>query len=245
MTILGAALAGATLGSFLNVIATRLPAGESVARPRSHCRDCGRPLRLADLMPVLSFALLRGACRDCGARIPLRYPLVEAFGAALVVWAAAGGWSDPLHVLLRIAFLSLLLTLLVTDLERMILPDRLTLGGLAAGLAFAALGLPPGPLEAALGAVVGVGLPCALRFLYLRWRGVEALGLGDVKMLGMVGAFLGPAGVFQTLGLGSALALLATLPLLLLGRISRTTRIPFGAFLALAAAAAFVLRERA
>ncbi len=240
MAVLAAVLAGLAFGSFLNVAGSRIPAGESILGPRSHCRTCGRPVRVRDLAPILSFLVRRGACRTCGSRISLRYPIVEAAGAGIVVWATAAGGADMPELAWRILFPGILTVLAVTDAEAMVLPDRVTLPGILIGLGFAAIGVGPAPLEAVLGILVGGGLLAGLRSLYLRVRGVEALGLGDVKMMGMAGAFLGPLGVVQVIGIGSGLALVVAVPLLLAGRISRTTRIPFGVFLAPAAAIVFV-----
>ncbi len=239
MGVVAAALAGLAFGSFLNVAATRIPAGESVWSPRSHCRACKKPVRMRDLIPILSFLALGGACRDCGARIPFRYPILEAIGAVIVMWAVAESGSDPLGLAPRVLFPGMLAALAATDAEGMVLPDRITLPGILLGIGCAAAGVGPTLFEALFGILVGGGLLLGLRELYLRARGVEALGLGDVKMVGMAGAFLGPVGVLQVIGIGSGLALLAAVPLLLAGRISRSTRIPFGVFLAVAAAIVF------
>ena len=235
-------LFGLVFGSFLNVVIHRLPAGESLLFPGSRCPRCAAPIRLRDNLPVLSFVLLRGRCRDCRAPIPVRYPLVEVLTAIVVVSAPS---ADTALFCSWVLFGSLLLVLGVTDWERMVLPDALTLPGAALGLLLAA---PRGDLviaSAALGALLGAGLLLALRLLWLRFRKVEAVGRGDIKMLLMIGAFLGPAPTLAALALASALGLLAAAPLLLSGRIRRDTPLPFGSLLALGAAAVFAVSTSA
>ena len=233
----GLGLFGLVFGSFLNVLIHRLPREESPVVPASCCPFCHAPIRPRDNLPVVSFLLLRGRCRHCRTRIPLRYPLVEGLTAALFLatpltsgWALAATWM---------AFPSLLLVLALTDWERMVLPNALTLPGAVCGLL---LSVPRPDLDAVsslLGALLGAGLLLFLRFLWLRFRKVEALGQGDIKMMLAVGAFLGPAATLHTLVLASALGLAVASLLLLRRRIERTTPLPFGTFLALGAALVF------
>ena len=232
-------LAGLAVGSFLNVLIHRLPAGESVVVPGSRCPACAAPIRVRDNVPVISWLRLGGRCRDCRARIPVRYPLVEVLTGLLFVWAPEG--ADPALVISRVLLLSLLLALAVTDWERMVLPDALTLPGAALGLALAGPRSDLDLVTSAAGAVLGAGLLFLLRALWLRFRGVEAVGLGDVKLLLLIGAFLGPAPALGAIALAAALGVLATAPLLLLGRIRRDTPLPFGTLLALGAAVAFIV----
>lgn len=228
---------GLGVGSFLNVLIHRLPAGESVLFPRSRCPACGAPIRLRDNVPVFSWLRLKGRCRDCRGRIPARYPLVELLTGFLFIFAPEGG--DPPLIASRLVLGSLLLVLAVTDWERMVLPDALTLPGAALGLLLAGPRCDLDPLTSAAGAVLGAGLLLLLRVLWLRFRGVEAVGLGDVKLLLMIGAFLGPLAALAAIALASALGVLVAGPLLLLGRIRRDTPLPFGTLLALGAAVAF------
>lgn len=233
-----AGLVGLAVGSFLNSAATRLPRGESPLRGRSRCPQCGSPIRIRDNLPLVSYAALAGRCRGCRTGIPLRYPLVEAGGAAAALSGAALV-PDPALLAAWFLFLCLALTLFVTDWEHLVLPDALTLGGAGAGLLLAV----PRPdltlLESAAGAALGFGLLAGLRGLWFRFRGVEAIGRGDLKLALLLGAFLGPVGVLRALAFASGLGLLAALPLLLLGRIRRDTPLPFGAALCLAGAACF------
>ena len=235
--LLGGVL-GLVFGSFSNVAAHRLPRGESPLRGRSCCPRCAGPIAARDNLPLLSFALLRGRCRKCREPISGRYPLVEAAGAAIGVSGAALV-RDPALLVVWFLFLFLLLTLFVTDWEGLTLPDPLTLGGAAAGMLLAGarpdLTLP----ESFLGALVGFALLAGLRALWFLLRRQEGLGCGDAKMMLALGAFLGPAETLGALTLASAAALLVAGPLLLLGRIRRSTPLPFGAALALGGAASF------
>ena len=232
-------LLGLVVGSFLNVLIHRLPAGESVLFPGSRCPACAAPIRVRDNLPVISWLRLGGRCRDCRARIPVRYPLVEVLTGVLFVWAPEGG--DPVLVASRVLFGSLLLTLAVTDWERMVLPDALTLPGAALGLALAGPRSDLDLVTSAAGALLAASLLFGLRALWLRFRGVEAVGLGDVKLLLLIGAFLGPAPALGAVALAAGLGVLLAGPLLLLGRIRRDTPLPFGTLLALGAGVAFVV----
>ena len=232
-------LLGLVAGSFLNVLIHRLPAGESVLFPGSRCPACAAPIRVRDNLPVISWLRLGGRCRDCRARIPVRYPLVEMLTGVLFVWAPEGG--DPALAVSRMLLLSFLLALAVTDWERMVLPDALTLPGAALGLVLSGPRSDLDLLTSATGALLGATLLFSLRALWLRFRGVEAVGLGDVKLLLLIGAFLGPSAALGAVALAAALGVLVAGPLLLLGRIRRDTPLPFGTLLALSAAIAFVV----
>ena len=232
-------LLGLVVGSFLNVLIHRLPAGQSVVFPGSRCPACAAPIRVRDNLPVVSWFWLGGRCRDCRGRISVRYPLVELLTGALFVWAPEGG--DPALVVSRLLLLSLLLALAVTDWEQLVLPDALTLPGAALGLVLSGPRSDLDLLSSAAGALLGAALLFALRALWLRFRGVEAVGLGDVKLLLLIGAFLGPSAALGAVALAAALGVLVAGPLLLLGRIRRDTPLPFGTLLALSAGLAFVV----
>lgn len=230
---------GACLGSFANVCIARLPKGESIVSPPSHCPACGAPIRPRDNVPLLSFLLLAGRCRDCRAGIPIRYPLVE-LGTALwfaVVWLL----SPTLGAALSGGGLGWLsLTGGTIDLETRLLPDRITLPGLALGLAFSARGGGAGLLQALLGAALGAGFLYGVAWIYRRLRSAEGLGMGDVKYLALVGAFLGPRGAFLTILAGSLMGSLVGGVLLARGSLDRRSEIPFGPFLALGALGTWV-----
>jgi leader peptidase (prepilin peptidase)/N-methyltransferase len=226
---------GACLGSFANVLIHRLPRNQSVVRPRSRCPGCAHPIAWHDNLPVLGWLLLRGRCRHCGAPIPRRYPLVELLGAAALVvgvWRFGWGWGGFAAGL----FLIDLLAIALIDWEHMIIPHTLTVGGMALGVALAPwTGLGIGGALAGLAA--GAGLVLALAHGYRLLRGQVGMGGGDVMLMGMVGAFLGLRGVVVVIFGG---ALLGTLFAVVRhgGRLSGQSRLPFGTFLALAAAAA-------
>jgi leader peptidase (prepilin peptidase)/N-methyltransferase len=230
-----AAAYGLVFGSFLNVVVHRLPRGMSLVRPGSHCPACGAPIRWFDNVPVLSFLLLRGRCRACGAPISFRYPLVELASGCLAaaVVARFGLTSQGVEAMLLVM---LLLPLGFIDLEHHLLPDVLTLPGIVLGLAGSLVGGLAAPLDAVIGAVVGAAVPYAVIVVYRRLRGVEGMGLGDVKLLAMIGAFLGWRGVLLTLGLAATAGALLGLALIGLGKGRRDTELPFGTFLAGAAA---------
>jgi leader peptidase (prepilin peptidase) / N-methyltransferase len=226
------ALFGAVVGSFLNVCIVRLPARESIVRPGSRCRDCERPLRWRENLPVVSWIALRGRCAGCGGRISAMYPLVEVTTAATFVAAWHSFGPTPLFAS-RLLLLSALIVLAVTDLRERLLPNAITLPGIAAGLAFG-LVAPPGIRGALAGVIVGGLVPLVVAEIYYRVRGEEGLGLGDVKMLGMIGAFLGAPLALFTLFLASFLGVGVGLPLVTLKR-DRRYQIPFGTLLAISA----------
>ena len=231
-----AAAYGLVLGSFLNVVIHRVPREMSLVRPRSHCPHCGAPVRWYDNVPLLSYLALGGRCRGCRAPISPRYPLVElACGALLAACVARFGVT--VSAAAAVVLVLLLLPLAAIDLEHHLLPDVLTLPGIAAGLAFAAAGALAPLRDAVIGAAVGAAVPYLVIVAYRVARGAEGMGLGDVKLLAMVGAFLGWRGALLTLGLGSCAGAVVGIALLATGRGRRDTELPFGVFLALAALA--------
>lgn len=229
-----AAILGLVVGSFLNVVIHRLPRGESLSFPPSRCPRCGAAIRWYDNVPVLSYLFLAGRCRDCRAPISPRYPLVEA-ATGLLFFAATLKLPQWLWVFHAVVLGSLCLALALIDLEHMILPDALTLPGVALGLLFAWLGGPTPFLPAVIGAVLGAALPLSIIWAYRWLRGVEGMGLGDVKLLAMLGAFLGWQGMLLTLALAAVAGALVGVGLIVLGKGSRQTELPFGTFLCAAA----------
>jgi leader peptidase (prepilin peptidase)/N-methyltransferase len=228
-----AAALGAVVGSFLNVVIWRLPRGESLVRPRSHCPGCASPIPAWANVPILSWLLLRGRCAACGMAIPLRYPLVELATAALfaALYLRLGPGTRLLATWLAGAAL---VAVAFIDAEHWIIPDEITLPGIPIGLAFAWLAPEPTLASAVLGVVLVGGGMWGLSLAAERWYGRTALGLGDVKLVAMLGAFLGVEPALGVILLGSIFGLLQALPAVLAGRAGRTSRIPFGAALAAA-----------
>jgi len=233
------ALLGACLGSFLNVVIHRLPRGQSLVRPRSRCPICARPIRALENIPLVSYVLLGGRCRGCAARIPWRYPVVEALGAGLTV-AAVVTAASPLDALARTMFVLALLAVVFIDLDCRIIPDAITLPLVVVGLLWSLVG-PLSVWDAVLGVVAGGGGLLLVAWGYQRLTGREGLGMGDVKLMGMIGAFLGWSGALSTVLLGSLVGTLVGLGLILSGRGNRLTALPFGTFLAPAAWFVFFL----
>ena len=233
MTLLTAALFGLVIGSFLNVCIYRLPRDQSIVWPASRCTSCGREISWFENVPVLSYAILRGRCRTCGDRISLMYPLVEVVTAGVFVAVAAAfglSWLLPIRLLFGCA----MIVLLVIDLQHQILPNEITLPGIVVGLA-ASLIADPGWRDALIGALAGGGLLSLVAWGYERIRHQEGLGFGDVKMLAMIGAFLGWKLMLLTLVGASLLGSLTAGVLMLAGRADSQSKLPLGTFLAIAA----------
>jgi leader peptidase (prepilin peptidase)/N-methyltransferase len=245
-------LFGLLWGSFANVVIWRLPRGESVVSPGSHCPSCDMPIRWYDNLPVLAWLLLRGRCRDCGEPISIRYPLVELFSGAL--WFSAGArFGFSVQTVTCVLFFYLLLLLSFIDLDTYRLPNNLVgalaVIGLAGALSTQLTGTPVAPLvgtgpsgllgsplaTSAIGGVLGAGLSWGIAAIYGRVRGTAGLGMGDVKLLGAMGFFLGPY-VVMSLFLGSLVGAVAgLLQARGAGEALSSRRIPFGPFLALGA----------
>jgi len=240
--LVGIGVFGLMVGSFLNVCIARLPVGESVVAPRSRCPKCHKLISWYDNIPIVSFVMLSGRCRRCNTPISGRYPAVEFItGVCFVVQGLAHGDDLPL-LASRLVFTAMLIVLFGTDLETMRLPNVLTLPGIAVGVAFS-LRLPPGLVASLVGAAVGAGILYAIRWIWFRLRGVDAMGLGDVKMLAMIGAFLGWQQVFVVLFLASLVGAIVGVALAARSRRGLSSRLPFGTFLAAAAFVASLVGE--
>lgn len=230
LMIAAAAAFGTLIGSFLNVCIYRLPRGESLVHPPSHCPGCGARVRPRDNVPILAYALLRGRCRDCGVRISPRYMTVEAVTgllAGLCAWRFGPTWT----ALAAFVFLSILLVVVVTDFEFYIIPNEMTAAGFVLGLASIPV-LPVTWLDAASGCVLGVGLLGGLAFGYHKLTGRDGMGGGDVKLAAVLGVVLGATGMLLSLFIASLLGTLCGLAILLATRRSLRTPLPFGVFLA-------------
>jgi len=251
---------GLLIGSFLNVCIYRLPKEESAVRPRSRCPHCGHPIRWYDNIPVLSFVRLAGRCRDCGGAISFLYPAVEIITAVLFTVIAAR--YDLTLAAIKYAILgSMMIALAFIDLADRILPDEITLGGAVAGFLFSfLLPLAPGLIylllslwnitlpprltsvaESLGGAVIASGMLYIIAEIYRRLRSREGMGLGDVKMMAMIGAFLGLRYAILALMLASILGAILGLIFILIFRKGLLYELPFGTFLAFASILMVVL----
>jgi leader peptidase (prepilin peptidase)/N-methyltransferase len=236
--LVAAGLLGLCLGSFLNVCIVRLPADMSLLTPPSTCPRCKQPIAWRDNIPVLSWLLLRGRCRRCGEPISRQYPIIEAAVAAIWVVALLL-YGVSLHALAGALFGTILLGIGVTDGRHYLIPDEYTWGGLALGLALSLTGGVNGFLQSVLGAAVGFALLFAVARLGQWAFKEEAMGGGDIKMMAMVGSFVGWKGVLLTVFLGALLGSLIFVPLSL----KKKRLVPFGVFLALGAAVTFVMGD--
>ncbi len=229
-----AGFAGVVIGSYLNVVVYRLPRSHSTVLPRSRCPHCDALISARDNIPVLSFLLLRGKCRSCAAPISWRYPAVELLtGGLFMTVLLRFGWS--VESLVVAAFCAAMLVLALIDAEHYLLPDAITLPGIVLGLALQHW-LPWSSLgQALIGAFLVAGTLLALTLAWRALRGVDGLGLGDVKMLALVGAFFGWRGAMATLLVAALVGSTFGLAMMARGRMRLDSRLPFGLFLALAA----------
>jgi leader peptidase (prepilin peptidase) / N-methyltransferase len=232
MTAAVVALFGLIVGSFLNVVIARLPAGRSLWRPRSACPACDAAIAWHDNIPLLSFAALRGGCRACGSRISWRYPIVEAVTAGLFVGAYLEFGMTPGFVVAAV-LLAILVAVTGIDLDHQIIPDKITLPGILTGVV-ANLAVPGGSWSDSL---LGIGLGGGIFFAIILASG-GGMGGGDMKLGAMLGAFLGwkvtVVAVFVAVLVGGVVAL----GVLAAGRKGRKDPIPFGPFLAVGGAVA-------
>ena len=240
--VLIAAAFGAIVGSFLNVCIHRLPRGKSIVWPASACPACGRELSWFENVPIISYTLLGGRCRSCRAPISMRYPVVELV-TALLFAACAWAYGPTLLFVSRVLFGSALVVLFAIDLEHHLLPNVVTLPGIIVGFVFS-LFLPPGWVDSLIGLVVGGGGLFLIAEGYYRLRREEGLGMGDVKMLAMIGAFLGWKLTIVTLMMASLAGSIIGVLLIATRRGDMKYALPFGTFLALGAAVAGTVGPR-
>ena len=255
MVLLFIVLIGLAIGSFLNVCISRIPLEESVIKPRSRCPQCKKPIGSLDNIPILSWVLLGGRCRNCKKKISMRYPLIEAL-TALVAALIYLKFDFGIEWVVYFLFCAALIALAFIDADHRILPDVITLNGLWIGIAISLFLWIPGPLIARLlqgigvsspgprlvsivssliGAAVGGGLLWGVREAYFRVRGVEGMGFGDVKMMAMVGAFIGTALTLFTILVGSILGSVIGIVVMRFAGKDRNYELPFGTFLSLGA----------
>jgi leader peptidase (prepilin peptidase)/N-methyltransferase len=255
MILVFCVLIGLAIGSFLNVCISRIPHEESVIRPRSRCPNCRKPIANRDNIPILSYVLLGGRCRHCATKISVRYPFIEALTAAisgLLYLKFDLGFEWVVYLL----FCAALIALAFIDADHRILPDLITLNGLWIGIVLSLFLFLQAPLLARLlyasgftiqspriisliaslvGAAVGGGLLWGVREAYFRLRGVEGMGFGDVKMMAMVGAFIGTPRTLFTIMVGSILGSLIGVLMMRFAGKDRAYELPFGTFLSFGA----------
>ncbi len=248
-------LIGLIIGSFLNVCIVRLPRGRSVVMPPSHCPRCKTPIRFYDNIPLVSFLILRGKCRSCGEPISWRYPAVELLNGLLYLWVVHEFWIGG-EALLIMLLCSSLIVITFIDFDHQIIPDVITYPGMLVGLTFAPFFLTPlgghlpfhlgsllphagpyltGLLNSLIGLLLGAAPLFAIGWIWEKLRHVEAMGGGDVKLMGMVGSFLGWKGALLTIMIGALVGSVVGITLILLRRHKMEKVIPFGPFLALGA----------
>ena len=275
-TLIG--ILGLAFGSFLNVCLSRWPTGESIVHPRSHCMSCGRTLAWWENVPLVSWLALRGRCRSCRAWIGWRYPLVElAVGVtwSLIAWRFLDraldlpGTAFSLElsrIFGRMIFCWLLIALAAFDAEDLWLPDRLTWPGIAIGFVYSLIPIPFGStfalvhvgnnvhVQAAVASLISIllaaGLILLIRWIYWLIRRREGIGLGDAKLMAMLGAWLGLPGALLSFGLGVVLGSIAALVLLLLPSMRKSTegwaniKLPLGTFLSVGGIVSSLWGER-
>ena len=233
---------GLVVGSFLNVCIYRLPLKQSIVWPASRCTTCGRELSWYENVPVVAWLALGGRCRTCRTSISAMYPVVELVTGALFVGGYVLYGVSPLGFV-RIAFGCAMIVLFVIDLQHRILPNVITVTGVPIGFALS-LFLPPGWKESLIGLLVGGGVLYVIGEAYYRLRGIDGLGMGDVKMLAMIGAFLGWQLTLVTLVFASFTGALAGALVLATGRGGMKAALPFGTFLAVGAVVAAVAGDQ-
>ncbi len=252
------ALLGLIIGSFLNVCIHRIPLEKSIVSPGSSCPHCGISIGFLDNIPILSFLLLRGKCRACGQRISIQYPIVELF-SALAFFECARMWMFAPPTYVNSLFLAIIIILVFTDYNHRILPNTITLPGIVAGFLLSPFQIPEVYSDlfswkvismlgfenssnvepwigAIMGAIIGGGLLYLVAFAYEIVRRRQGLGMGDVKMMAMVGAFIGWRLALLTIFVGSLLGTFVGISLILLRKIDTQGKLAFGVFLGIGSA---------
>jgi len=230
---------GALVGSFLNVCILRIPNGASIVSPPSHCLSCKTAILFYDNIPLLSYLILRGRCRACGAPISPRYFLVELLTAVLAV-ALFERFGLGFTFFVSFLFVAALIVISFIDLDVRIVPDVISLPGIVCGLVLSAVGyflvrpdaeLVPSPVSSIIGILAGGGFLLATAWLYEKFTGVEGMGGGDIKLLAMIGAFLGWPSVPITLFIASLVGSVVGITCMLLTGAGRRLALPFAPFL--------------
>ncbi len=225
---------GAVIGSFLNVCIYRIPRSQSIVFPGSHCPNCGAPIAFYDNIPILSYLFLRGKCRHCHAPISPKYPLVEFSNTLLyVLLFYKFGWSYT--TLAYVTFSSILIVISFIDLDHKIIPDRLSLPGIVVGFIASFFVKEVDPLQSILGIFIGGGFLFLVAFVYEKVAHKEGMGGGDIKLIAMIGAFLGWQGMPFVILSSSLIGALIGIIVIIVFKKDTKFAIPFGPFLSLGA----------
>jgi len=234
LELITAFIFGICIGSFLNVCIFRVPEGKSIVHPPSSCPVCGKSIRFYDNIPLLSWLILRGRCRYCQTPIAFRYVLVELLGGLMAVCVYVK-FGPSIEGIVYYAFIAALIVIIFIDIDHQIIPDVISLPGIPLG--FAASFFMPAItwMDSLIGLVAGGGILYAVAWGYALITGKEGMGGGDIKLLAMIGAFIGWKGVLVTIFMGSAIGTLAGLAAMLAEKKDMKMRIPFGPFLAIGA----------
>ncbi len=227
---------GAAIGSFLNVCIYRIPAEESIVRPASRCPSCGHPIRFYDNIPIFSFLLLRAKCRDCGVSISWRYPLIEGI-TGLMAYLLFLKFGISLNFLVYFIFTAVLIVITFIDIDHQIIPDCISLPGIPLFFLAAVfvIGLPW--LEALIGLLAGGGVLLAIALGYELLTKREGMGGGDIKLLAMIGGFLGWKSLIFVLLFSSLSGAVIGIAAMIIKKQDTKYAVPFGPFLSLAAVA--------
>lgn len=227
---------GAAIGSFLNVCIFRLPEHHSIVRPLSQCPHCHHPIRFYDNIPLISYLILRGKCRDCGEKISWRYPLVE-FITAILAMMLFGKFYLTLNFLIFFVFVAVLIVITFIDLDHQIIPDALTLPGIPVFFLAAVFVVKVPWMEAAIGLLIGGGVLLAIAFVYELITKREGMGGGDIKLLAMIGGFLGWKSLIFILLFSSFSGAIIGIAAMVIKKQNMKYAVPFGPFLSAAAVA--------
>jgi leader peptidase (prepilin peptidase)/N-methyltransferase len=224
------------VGSFLNVLICRIPEGQSIVFPSSHCPKCRHPIRFYDNIPLISYLVLRGKCRDCHDKISLRYPLIEAI-TALMALLLFWKFGLSLKYLFSFIFTAALIVITFIDFDHQIIPDVITLTGIPLFFIVAVFFMDISVWESLLGILLGGGCLFAIAFGYEIITKREGMGGGDIKLLAMLGAFLGWKSLFFILFVSSLLGAFIGISLMIAKGKDMKYAVPFGPFLSVAAVA--------
>jgi len=236
---------GLLVGSFVNVLIYRLPRNKSIVKPRSHCPKCRKTIVWYDNIPLISYLVLRGRCRICKKPIPIRYPIVELMVGLLFLATEVQFGLSPTLMVRDWPFVSILVAVTFIDMEHRIIPDSLSLGGIALGIATSWMAPDPGLRLAIIGAVAGFLIFLGFAWVYYKLSGRVGLGGGDIKLLAMLGAFLGPEGTLTTILISSVVGSILgiTWGLSMKKKSVMTLAIPYGPFLVIGALYHYLLAE--